>query len=62
MTLSPLLLQILVCPGCRTRPAVDDDAGELHCSACALAYPVRDGVPVMVAAEARRVDAPSAGA
>ncbi|MDO9378606.1 MAG: Trm112 family protein [Nocardioidaceae bacterium] len=55
MTLSPLLLTILVCPTCRVRPAVDEDAGELLCSACGLAYPVRDGVPVMVAAEARRV-------
>ena len=36
--------------------AVDDEAGELVCTACGLAYPVRDDIPVLLVDEARRPD------
>ena len=54
MNLDPALLEILVCPQCRATLAVDDEASELVCSSCALAYPVRnDDIPVMLVDEAR---------
>lgn len=53
MNLDPGLLAILVCPVCRTRLAVDEDAAELVCAPCALAYPVREDIPVMLVDEAR---------
>ena len=53
MNLDPALLEILVCPQCRAALFVDDDAGELVCNACALAYPVRRDIPVMLVDEAR---------
>ncbi len=56
MNIDPRLLEILVCPECRTAVRVDEEAQELVCqnSACALAYPVRDDIPVMLIDEARR--------
>ncbi|RYJ06630.1 Trm112 family protein [Aeromicrobium sp. Root495] len=53
MNLDPALLDILVCPQCRATLFVDDDASELVCNACQLAYPVRDDIPVMLVDEAR---------
>jgi len=50
------LLQILVCPNCRSRLVLDADASELLCTGpdCALAYPVTaDGIPVLLIDEAR---------
>lgn len=50
------LLQILVCPNCRSRLVVDVTASELLCTNpdCALAYPVtEDGIPVLLIDEAR---------
>ena len=53
MILSPVLLEILVCPQCRSQPHVDHDADELVCHTCSLAYPVRDEIPVMLVEAAR---------
>lgn len=47
------LLDILVCPVCKGRLQHQGDADELVCRACRLAYPVRDGIPVMLEDEAR---------
>ena len=54
--LDPKLLEILVCPVTRTPLRYHADAGELISEAAGLAYPVRDGVPVMLIEEARRID------
>ncbi|MCW5953978.1 MAG: Trm112 family protein [Propionibacteriaceae bacterium] len=50
------VLEILVCPSCHTKLAWDYEAAELLCTSaeCALAYPVRDGIPVLLVDEARR--------
>jgi uncharacterized protein len=56
MNLDPALREILVCPDCRSALAVDDDAGELVCTGCGLAYPVRDDIPVLLVDEARKPD------
>ncbi len=55
MNLDPALLDFLVCPQCRATLSVDDDASELVCSACSLAYPVRRDIPVMLVDEARAI-------
>jgi uncharacterized protein YbaR (Trm112 family) len=55
INLDPDLLSILVCPKCRSEFRVDDAASELICTnaTCALAYPVRDDIPVLLIDEAR---------
>ena len=55
MNLDADLLAILACPACRSPLRVDEAASELVCtnSACALAYPVRDDIPVLLIDEAR---------
>lgn len=54
--IDPKLLDILVCPVTRTRLCYDESAQELVSQAAGLAYPIRDGVPVMLPEEARRLD------
>ncbi|HEX5185237.1 MAG TPA: Trm112 family protein [Allosphingosinicella sp.] len=49
------LLDILVCPLTRTKLRWDSDARELISDAAGLAYPVRDGVPVLLPDAARRL-------
>lgn len=53
--IDPKLLDILVCPVTRTRLRYDEAAQELISEAAGLAYPIRDGVPVMLPEEARRL-------
>ena len=53
----PKLLEILVCPLCKGPLAYLRDAVELVCKGDRLAYPVRDGIPVMLEDEARRLAA-----
>ncbi len=47
------LLSILVCPVTKAPVEYDESAEELVCKASGLAYPVRDGMPVMLESEAR---------
>ncbi|GAO40015.1 hypothetical protein SCH01S_42_00580 [Sphingomonas changbaiensis NBRC 104936] len=54
------LLDILVCPVTRTRLRYDEAAQELISEAAGLAYPIRDGVPVMLPDEARHLASPPA--
>lgn len=49
------LLAILACPLCKGPLHYDAAAAELICRADALAFPVRDGMPVMLEGEARRL-------
>lgn len=53
--LAPAFLEIAACPACHSKFAVDYDAHELVCTStvCGLAYPVRDGIPVLLIDEAR---------
>ena len=55
MSLDPGLLAVLVCPLTRGPLRYDEAAEELVSEAAGLAYPVRDGVPVMLVEEARRL-------
>ena len=54
--LDPDLLAVLVCPVTRGPLRYDATAEELVSEAAGLAFPVRDGVPVMLIEEARRLD------
>ncbi|MCB1957171.1 MAG: Trm112 family protein [Rhodocyclaceae bacterium] len=47
------LLEILVCPICKGSLDYRKDKQELVCRPCKLAYPIRDGIPVMLEDEAR---------
>lgn len=53
MNVDPDLLAILVCPLTRTPLRYDEERQELISDAAGLAYPIREGVPVMVVEEAR---------
>ena len=53
--IDPWLLAKLVCPVTRTPLRWDAERSELISEAAGLAYPVRDGVPVLVVREARAV-------
>jgi len=50
---SPELLEILVCPVCRTPVKLTADRQGLRCATCRVIYPIRDGFPVMIKDEAR---------
>lgn len=59
---NPSLLAMLVCPVSRAPLRYDEAAGELISDTAKLAYPIRDGIPIMLEAEARRLDeTPSPG-
>ena len=52
----PRLLERLVCPVTKTRLIYDAERQELVSRAAGLAYPIRDGIPVMLVDEARALD------
>ncbi len=53
VAVDPKLLEILVCPVTKGPLTYDRAAGELISRAAGLAYPVRDGIPIMLPDEAR---------
>ena len=55
METDPKLLEILICPLTRTTLHYDRGRQELISRAAGLAYPVRGGVPIMLASEAREL-------
>jgi uncharacterized protein YbaR (Trm112 family) len=56
MTTDPKLLERLVCPVTKTRLVYDAERQELVSRAAGLAYPIRDGIPIMLAEEARDIN------
>ena len=52
----PRLLEILVCPVTKTTLRYDRERNELVSLAAHLAYPIRDGIPIMLPEEARTLD------
>jgi uncharacterized protein YbaR (Trm112 family) len=55
METDPKLLEILVCPLTKTTLRYDREKQELVSKAAGLAYPIRGGVPIMLAGEAREL-------
>ncbi|MEN8174741.1 MAG: Trm112 family protein [Pseudomonadota bacterium] len=51
------LLEILVCPLCKGKLVYKADAAELVCPVDRLAFPIHDGIPVMLPEEARELPA-----
>lgn len=47
------LIALLACPVCKGELKLDRDRGELVCFADGMAFPIREGIPVMLATEAR---------
>lgn len=56
MAVDPKLLELLVCPLTKTALRYDAARGELISDTAGLAFPIRDGVPVMIASEARHLE------
>ena len=54
--IDPRLLEILVCPLCKGPLVHRKEAAELVCRADRLAFPIKDGIPVMLEDDARRLD------
>lgn len=54
--LDPKLLEILVCPVTKSELRYDAAAKELISDQAKLAYPIRDGIPIMLEDEAREID------
>jgi len=57
---SPRLLEVLICPVTGGPLMFDKDACELISKKAKLAYPIRDGLPILLETEARDLDAPAA--
>lgn len=56
MQVDPRLLEILVCPVTKGPLRLDRERGELVSDKAGLAYPIRDGIPIMLPEEARKLD------
>ncbi len=54
--LDPKMLDLLVCPHSKSSLVYDEASQELICKKSKLAYPVRDGVPILLISEARALD------
>ena len=55
-SIDPKLLQILVCPLTKTSLRYDKEKQELISDRAKLAFPIRDGIPIMLTDEARELD------
>ncbi|MCM2396455.1 Trm112 family protein [Rhizobium sp. S95] len=55
-TVDPKLLELLVCPLTQGRLTLDREKAELVSERAALAYPIRDGIPIMLVSEARKLE------
>jgi uncharacterized protein YbaR (Trm112 family) len=56
LNVDPKLLEMLVCPLTKGRLRYDEHKQELISESAKLAYPIRDGIPIMLAEEARKLD------
>lgn len=56
MTLSRQLLEILACPKCKGKIAIEESQQQIVCQACQMAFPIRDDIPVMLIDEAVPLD------
>ncbi|MBL8701834.1 MAG: Trm112 family protein [Alphaproteobacteria bacterium] len=57
--IDPRLLEILVCPVTKQALAYDREKQELVSKAAGIAFPIRDGIPIMLVDEARKLDEPA---
>ena len=59
--IDPKLLEILVCPVSKAPLTYKQDLEELWCKSSGLAYPIRDGIPVMLEEQARTLNETETG-
>ncbi|MBW6424011.1 Trm112 family protein [Rhizobium sp. XQZ8] len=52
----PKLLDLLVCPLTKSRLSLNRETNELISEKAQLAYPIRDGIPIMLISEARKIE------
>lgn len=52
-------IEMMACPECGGKLEYDKSAKELVCNACQIAFPVKDGIPVMLIEESRKLSTPS---
>ncbi|MCZ8177953.1 MAG: Trm112 family protein [Rhizobium sp.] len=57
--IDPKMLELLVCPLTQGTLKWDRDKNELISEKARLAYPIRDGIPIMLVSEARKLDMPA---
>ncbi|VAW62245.1 hypothetical protein MNBD_GAMMA09-317 [hydrothermal vent metagenome] len=50
-------LELIACPECHGKIEYDKNSSELLCNKCKLAFPVEDGIPVMLIENARKLEA-----
>lgn len=50
------LLELLACPKCKDKLRLANDESSLICETCRLKYPIRQGIPVLLAEEASSLD------
>lgn len=55
MAISRELLDLLVCPKCKGKVILTEKGDGLVCDACRLLYEIRDGIPVMLISEAKKL-------
>ncbi len=55
VTIDKKLLEILVCPVSNKSLKLNEETNELVCEESGLAYPIKDGIPVMLPEEARKI-------
>jgi uncharacterized protein len=53
MAVSKELLEILICPACKGKVVLKEDASGLKCVECKRVYPIRDDIPIMLIDEAK---------
>jgi len=49
-------IELMVCPECQRKLSYDKTLKELLCDKCKLAFPVQDGIPVMLVEQARKTE------
>ncbi len=52
---SKKLLEVLACPKCKASLNYKKQKNKLECKKCKLAYPVEDGIPIMLSEEAEKI-------
>ena len=49
-------IEMMVCPECNSKLEYDNSSQELICESCKIAFPVKDGIPVMLIEQARKLE------
>jgi len=49
-------IELMACPECQGKLSYDKSTKELVCEACKIAFPVKDGIPVMLVEESRKLE------